>query len=90
MDNKNEKIVNDFGNEWEKFNQIDLNSVELKKIFEDYFDLIKWSDLNLNGNAIDVGCGTGRWARLVAQRFKKLSLLDGSSKSLKVSKKNAS
>jgi ubiquinone/menaquinone biosynthesis C-methylase UbiE len=83
----NNKIVKDFGLEWEKFNQIDLKNTESQNIFEDYFDLIEWKNLNLKGHAIDLGCGTGRWARLVAPKFKQMSLLDGSDKSINVAKK---
>ena len=35
---------------------------------------------------IDFGCGTGRWAKCVAPKCKKLTLLDASFKSIKVSK----
>ena len=36
MKNK-KKIITDFGDEWEKFNQIELDKKELSKIFQDYF-----------------------------------------------------
>ena len=39
MNSKNNKIVDDFGDEWEKFNQIDLDEIELLKIYNDYFDM---------------------------------------------------
>ena len=81
------KIINDFGNEWEKFNQIELNKTELKKIFEDYFSILPKKVLNKKVKVIDVGCGTGRWGQLIAPLCEKLSLLDGSQKSLNVAKK---
>ena len=80
-------IVEDFGNEWEKFNHINLNNDELDKIFNDYFDIFPWKKIGKNSIGIDFGCGTGRWAKFVAPKCKKLTLLDASSKSIKVSKK---
>ena len=32
-------IIEDFGNEWEKFDQINLINEELDEIFNDYFDI---------------------------------------------------
>ena len=37
---------------------------------------------------MDVGCGSGRWAKILADKVKYLTLLDPSTKALKISKKN--
>ena len=34
---KFENTVKDFGDEWEKFDNQDLDTIELKKIFKSYF-----------------------------------------------------
>lgn len=86
MNLKNNKIVNDFGNEWEKFNQIKLNNNELDKIFYDYFNIFPWDKIGLKSKGIDCGCGTGRWAKLVAPKCKNLTVLDASLKSIRVAK----
>lgn len=81
------KIISDFGDEWEKFDQINLNEKELLKIYNDYFDIFPWEKLTKESIGIDIGCGSGRWSNFTAERVKSLTLLDGSSKSIKVSKK---
>ena len=47
MEENKKKIINDFGNEWEKFNQLKLNNHELGRIFDDYFKILpvinEWS-----------------------------------------------
>jgi len=87
MNSKNNKIVDDFGDEWEKFNQIDLDEIELLKIYNDYFDIFPWHKISKKSLGIDVGCGSGRWAKFSATKVKSLTLLDGSSKSIAIAKK---
>ena len=83
----NKKIITDFGDEWEKFNQIELDKKELSKIFQDYFFLNPWKKNGSTSSGIDLGCGTGRWAQFVAPKVKKLTVVDASEKSLLVAKK---
>ncbi len=80
-------IIEDFGNEWEKFDQINLINEELDEIFNDYFDIFPWEKIGKKSIGIDFGCGTGRWAKIVAPKCKSLTLLDASTKSINVSKK---
>ena len=87
MDQYKSKIIDDFGDEWEKFHQISLNRNELKDIFRDYFDIFPWNKLNEKSQGIDFGCGTGRWGQLVAPKCKNLTLLDASPKSIMIAKK---
>lgn len=86
IENK-KKIIDDFGIEWEKFNQINLDDRELDEIFNDYFDIFPWDKINKKSIGVDFGCGTGRWAKLIAPKCSKLTLLDGSLKSINVAKK---
>ena len=59
MSVKKNKIVDDFGKEWEKFNQIQLDQNELLKIYNDYFDIFPWDQLSKKSHGIDIGCGSG-------------------------------
>lgn len=87
MSNKNKKknidknVVRDFGSEWNKFNYRE-NNHELKNIFNDYFSIFPWEMLKKNSVGFDMGCGTGRWARLIAPRVGKLYCIDPSNEAL--------
>ena len=66
-------IIEDFGNEWEKFDQINLINEELDEIFNDYFDIFPWEKIGQKSIGIDFGCGTGRWAKIVAPKRKAIT-----------------
>lgn len=76
--NLNEDIkshtVNSFGSEWLEFNEI---TPEHHKEFELYFDLINLDKLK-NKNLIDLGCGIGRWSKILIDKIdvKSLVLID--------------
>ena len=78
--NKNidNKVVNEFGNEWNEFNQSELSKQELNSIFLEYFQIFPWEKLNKNSNGFDLGCGSGRWAKCVAPRVGHLHCIDPS------------
>jgi ubiquinone/menaquinone biosynthesis C-methylase UbiE len=78
--------VEGFGQEWAKFDQAELPAAEASRIFEAYFSLVDWSSLPANPVALDVGCGSGRWAEIVSTRVGKLHLVDASSLALNVAK----
>jgi len=86
--NIDKKVINDFGQEWNKFDQSKLNSKELKKLFHRYFNIFPKKILNKNSTGFDLGCGSGRWAYFIAPKIKKLNCIDPSKLALKVSKKN--
>src|SRR4051812_26614046 len=67
--------VEGFGREWRHYDQRALSKREAGRIFEDYFTLFDFSDL---GEGFDLGCGSGRWARLVAPLVRKLHCIDPS------------
>src|SRR5579871_1210358 len=79
--------VESFGDEWHRFDQRRLGDDELAQIFGDYFAIFPWSYLPDKANGFDMGCGTGRWAKLVAPRVGHLSCIDPSS-ALDVAKQN--
>lgn len=78
--------VTSFGDEWSRFDQFKLSEAEASKIFEEYFAIFPWETLPENASGFDMGCGSGRWARLMAPRIGHLHCIDPSS-ALDVAKK---
>ncbi|MDQ3040612.1 MAG: class I SAM-dependent methyltransferase [Pseudomonadota bacterium] len=70
--------VKSFGDEWSRFDQSALSDEEARKIFDDYFSIFPWSALPDDATGFDMGCGSGRWARLVAPRVGHLHCIDPS------------
>lgn len=71
--------VNSFGDEWSRFDQSALSEEEANKIFDEYFAVFTWDRLPENATGFDMGCGSGRWARLMAPRVGHLHCIDPSS-----------
>jgi SAM-dependent methyltransferase len=88
MKNIDEETVNDFGDEWSAFSQEDLSPQELQQQFDRYFRIFSWEALGDNPKGFDMGCGSGRWAKLVAPRVSELYCIDASEKALAVAKRN--
>ena len=88
MKNIKEKVVSDFGHEWQKYNQINLNIDESKILFNKYFNIFPFDKLNSNSVGFDMGCGSGRWAKFIAPEVKILNCIEPSSLALKVAKEN--
>jgi ubiquinone/menaquinone biosynthesis C-methylase UbiE len=88
--NLNRKVIEDFGNEWSKFDQSSLKTEELKKMFDHYFHIFPLEEINKNHVGFDLGCGSGRWAKFIANNVQKLNCIDPSENSIKVAKKNLS
>lgn len=89
-DNFDSDVIDDFGDEWEAYDQSTVNKDELEKQFSDYFKLFSWNANISNGIGADFGCGTGRWARFVADKVNTLICVDASSKAINVAKRNTS
>jgi len=81
--------VNSFGDEWSRFDQSELSAVEAARIFNEYFAVFPWEKLPKNPTGFDMGCGSGRWARLMAPRVGHLHCIDPSS-ALDVAKRTLS
>lgn len=71
-------VVADFGNEWRSFDQSALSAAERTQHFDAYFSVFPWDALPQNAVGFDAGCGSGRWAILVAPRVGELHCLDPS------------
>jgi len=76
--------VESFGSEWARFDQSQLSSQELDTLFRKYFDIFPWDALPPAAEGFDMGCGSGRWARLVAPRVGRLNCIDPSAEALDV------
>jgi len=76
--------VADFGREWARFDQSQVSEAELAQMFESYFAIFPWRDLPPGAEGFDAGCGSGRWAGLVAPRVGILHCVDASAAALAV------
>jgi SAM-dependent methyltransferase len=85
--NIDDKVVRDFGKEWQAFNHQNLEQSLLDSAFNSYFDIFPFDDL-ANGEGFDMGCGSGRWAKYVAPRVRFLNCIDPSSAALNQAKLN--
>lgn len=73
--NLHSATVADFGREWRAFDQSKVDEDEARRIFDGYFSQF---DFNSLGEGFDLGCGSGRWARLVAPKARLLHCIDPS------------
>lgn len=90
VDNIDRATVEGFGDEWAKFDQSLLEYKELTALFNNYFSIFPWHTLSKDAIGFDMGCGSGRWAKLVAPRVGQLHCIDASPKALAVAKSNLS
>jgi SAM-dependent methyltransferase len=88
--NLNANVVRDFGAEWSRFDQSSLSVADQMEIFNGYFHIFPWDSLPSGSVGADVGCGSGRWAVLVAPQVEHLHMVDPSSEALHVARKNLS
>jgi len=75
-ENIDKKVVNDFGNEWTKFNNFSDRTI--KAAAEEYFDIINEAIVNRNTYVLDIGCGTGRWTKYLASKAAFIEAIDPS------------
>lgn len=87
MGNLDANVVAGFGDEWTRFDQSSLSPDELRAMFDDYFAIFPWRELPAEPVGFDLGCGSGRWARLVAPKVGTLHLIDPS-EAIEVAKRN--
>ena len=80
--NIDNQVIKDFGNEWKHYNQSNNIELELEKLFNNYFKLFPFEKINKQSEGFDMGCGTGRWARFIAPKVKKLNCIEPSKNAL--------
>lgn len=88
--NIDETTVRGFGEEWNRFDQSRLDERELSEQFDRYFSVFPWDRLPAGAVGFDLGCGSGRWARLAAARVGTLHCIDASEAALAVAQHNLS
>lgn len=86
--NADEKTVGGFGAEWSRFDQTGMSEGERRRYFDGYFSLVDWKQLPPDSVAADIGCGSGRWAIMAAERVGHLHCVDASAEALAVAKNN--
>jgi ubiquinone/menaquinone biosynthesis C-methylase UbiE len=85
--NIDEPTVAGFGSEWAAYDQTELHDDELLRRFEEYFSEFPFDDLPANAEGFDLGCGSGRWATLVADRVGILHCIDPATAALEVARR---
>lgn len=75
-ENIDEEVVKTFGEEWLKFK--DYSDDEIKLFAVQYFDILNESIIDKNTYALDIGCGTGRWTKFLADRIGFVEAIDPS------------
>ena len=62
LKNRDNNLIDDFGNEWNKFNQNNIAEFRNKELFDKYFEIFPWDKINKKSIGIDIGSGSGRWS----------------------------
>ncbi len=86
--NADTKTVAGFGDQWTRFDWGGVEESEVKKAFDLYFRIFPWSELPRDACGFDLGCGSGRYTKLVAPRVGTLHCIDASEAALEVAKRN--
>lgn len=86
--NIDQDVVEGFGDEWSHFDQSRLDDEDRSNVFSDYFAIFPWEDLPPDAAGADIGCGSGRWAALVAPRVGTLHCVEPAELAMVVARRN--
>jgi len=86
--NADTAVVAGFGDEWSRFDQSALSIAERDELAALYFGIFPWDRLPPDAVGFDLGCGSGRWAAVVAPRVGTLHCVDASADALAVARRN--
>tara|TARA_Y100001970_G_scaffold294156_1_gene447656 strand:+ start:23619 stop:24464 length:846 start_codon:yes stop_codon:yes gene_type:complete len=81
------KVIEDFGLEWNEYNHETYSENENLARFDEYFNIFPFELINENSIGFDAGAGTGRWAKIFSNKVKKLYCIEPS-KAINVCKSN--
>lgn len=84
--NVDEKTVEGFGREWAAFDQTTLDPDEHRRLFSAYFSCFPLDALSPAAEGFDLGCGSGRWAALLAPKVGVLHCIDPAPPALEVAR----
>jgi SAM-dependent methyltransferase len=87
MTNIDAQTVEGFGDEWSRLDQSDLPEDERQELFNRYFAVFPWHLVDTRAEGADVGCGSGRWAALVAPRVGTLHCVEPS-RAIEIARRN--
>ena len=87
MTNLDPATVEGFGEEWSRFDQRALPDEDRVRLWEQYFAVFPWDAVPDGAVGFDLGCGSGRWATLVAPRVGTLHCVDASPQALDVARR---
>lgn len=87
VQNADSQTITSFGAEWQRYDQSSLPWDERERMFEGYFGIFPWECLPKDAEGFDMGCGSGRWAAMVAPRVGVLHCIDPSSVALSVARR---
>ncbi|KAA3648900.1 MAG: class I SAM-dependent methyltransferase [Bacteroidetes bacterium] len=68
--------VESFGEEWLKFDA--FSKEEIKNAGDQYFDIVSENALNKSSYVLDLGCGSGRWTKYMADKAGFIEAIDPS------------
>lgn len=85
--NVDPETVAGFGQEWAAFDQTALGEDEQVRLFDRYFAIFPFDRLPKDAEGFDLGCGSGRWAALVAPKVGLLHCIDPAAEALAVARK---
>lgn len=88
--NRDEKVIEEFGMEWTKYDQTGADERDLEMQFDSYFSIFPWGSLKEGCVGYDLGCGSGRWDAYLAPRVGQLHCLEPSADALAVARKRLS
>ncbi len=88
--NVDPKVVADFGREWKTFNHNSFDIQELNGAFDQYFNIFPFEKISHDSSGFDMGCGSGRWAQMIAPKVRKLHCIDASDLALTQAENNLS
>jgi SAM-dependent methyltransferase len=82
------RTIEGFADEWSRFDQSALSESERRAIFDGYFSIFPWDRVGESAVGLDIGCGSGRWAQVVAPRVGELHCIEPDAVTLSVAQKN--
>lgn len=88
--NIDERVVEEFGREWSAYGHDLPPDAEHHRLFNEYFSIFPFDGLPTDAEGFDAGCGSGRWARFVADRVGKLHCIDPAKSALEVARRSLS